>query len=88
MSGPATGTPRMRRALLAASCGVLTVVLSACESTEQESARIGREGQRLVASQSGLALGAVNHSVRVADVTLLTSGGRAAVAGRAVLNAK
>jgi hypothetical protein len=81
-TAPGTGTARMRRALVAASCGVLTVVLSACESTEQESAKIGREGQRLVASQSALALGAVNHSVRVADVTLLTGGGRTAVAVR------
>jgi hypothetical protein len=77
-----TGAVRMRRALVAASCGVLTVSVSACESTEQESAKIGREGQRLVASQSALALGAVNHSVRVADVTLLTGGGRTAIAVR------
>jgi hypothetical protein len=72
----------MRLALVVASCGVLTVTLSACETTEQESAKIGREGQRLVASQGSLELGAVNHSVRVADVTLVTSGGRTAVAMR------
>jgi hypothetical protein len=77
-----TGAVRMRRALVAASCGVLTVSVSACESTEQESAKIGREGQRLVASQGALTLNAVNHSVRVADVTLLTAGGRTAVAMR------
>jgi hypothetical protein len=81
-AAPSTGTVRMRRALVAASCGVLTVSLSACESTEQESAKIGREGQRLVASQGALQLGAVNHSVRVADVTLLTGAGRTAVAVR------
>jgi hypothetical protein len=77
----ATGTLRMR-ALAVAGCGVLTVSVSACESTEQESAKIGREGQRLVASQGALKLGAVNHSVRVSEVTLLSSGGRTAVAVR------
>jgi hypothetical protein len=33
----------MRRALVLAGCGVLSVGLPACESTEQESAKIGRE---------------------------------------------
>jgi hypothetical protein len=36
---------RIRRALVVAGCGVLSVGLSACESTEQESARIGRENR-------------------------------------------
>ncbi len=72
-------TVRVRRALAVAGCGVLTVTLSACESTEQESAKIGREGQQS-SSQGGLQLGAVNHSVRVSDVTLLSSSGRTAVA--------
>jgi hypothetical protein len=40
---PSSGAVRMRRALAVAGCGVLSVGLSACESTEQESARIGRE---------------------------------------------
>jgi hypothetical protein len=40
---PISGAVRMRRALAVAGCGVLSVGLSACESTEQESARIGRE---------------------------------------------
>jgi hypothetical protein len=35
----------MRRALALAGCGVLSVGLSACESTEQESAKIGRENE-------------------------------------------
>jgi hypothetical protein len=43
--GPVSGTVRMRRALLIAGCGVLSVGLSACESTEQESAKIGRENE-------------------------------------------
>ena len=36
---------RMRRALALAGCSVLGVGLSACESTEQESAKIGRESE-------------------------------------------
>jgi hypothetical protein len=35
----------MRRALLLAGCGVLSVGMTACESTEQQSAKIGRESQ-------------------------------------------
>jgi hypothetical protein len=35
----------MRRALMLAGCGMLGVGLAACESTEQESARIGRENE-------------------------------------------
>ena len=40
---PGGGAVRMRRALALAGCGVLSVGLCACESTEQESAQIGRE---------------------------------------------
>lgn len=40
---PGSGAARMRRALALAGCGVLSVGLCACESTEQESARIGHE---------------------------------------------
>jgi hypothetical protein len=40
---PRTGAVRMRRVLVLAGCGMLGVGLSACESTEQESAKIGRE---------------------------------------------
>jgi hypothetical protein len=36
---------RVRRALALAGFGVLGLTASACESTEQESARIGRESQ-------------------------------------------
>jgi hypothetical protein len=42
---PGSGAARMRRALALAGCGVLSVGLSACESTEQESSRIGRESE-------------------------------------------
>ena len=40
-----SGAVRMRRALALAGCGVLSVGLAACESTEQESAKIGRESE-------------------------------------------
>ena len=42
---PRIGAVRMRRALVLAGCSVLGVGLSACESTEQESAKIGRESE-------------------------------------------
>jgi len=50
MSTPArtarrSGAVRMRRVLALAGCGVLSVSLAACESTEQESAKIGRESE-------------------------------------------
>jgi hypothetical protein len=79
---PLSGAERMRRVLALAGCGFLSVTVSACESTEQESAKIGREGQQLSASQGALRLGAVNHSVKVSDVTLLNNAGRTAVAVR------
>jgi hypothetical protein len=75
-------TMRMRRALAVAGCGVLSVALPACQSTEQESARIGREGRQPVAGTGNLRLGAVNPSVQASDVTLLSSSGRTAVAVR------
>jgi hypothetical protein len=53
------------------------VAVSACESTEQESAKIAREG---AAGSSALKLRAANHGVRISDATLLSSGGRMAVA--------
>ncbi len=72
----------MRRALAVAGCGVLTVGITACESTEQESAKIGRENKPGSVGATSLKLGAVNHSVRVDDVTLLSDAGRTAVAVR------
>jgi hypothetical protein len=79
---PLSGSERIRRALVVAGCGVLGVSVSACESTEQESAKLNHEGQQLLAGQDALELGAVNHSVKVSDVTLLSSSGRSAVAVR------
>jgi len=70
-------------ALGALALGALAALgLSACESTEQESARIGREGQHLIASTGTLQLGRPNPAVRVSDVTLLSGAGRTAVAVR------
>jgi hypothetical protein len=62
--------------------GLLTVSLSACETTQQESARIGREGSHQTSAPAALKLGAANHDVRVSDATVLSSGGRTAVAAR------
>ena len=42
---PGSGAARMRRALALAGCSVLSVGLTACESTEQESAKIGHESE-------------------------------------------
>jgi hypothetical protein len=42
---PGSGAARMRRALALAGCSVIGVGLTACESTEQESSRIGRESE-------------------------------------------
>ncbi|HXW58022.1 MAG TPA: hypothetical protein VEJ23_00955 [Solirubrobacteraceae bacterium] len=72
----------MRRVLVVAGCGMAGVSLTACESTEQESAKLNREGQRLLTGQGALKVGALNHSVKVSDVTLLSASGRAAVAMR------
>ncbi|MGP0101665.1 MAG: hypothetical protein ACLPUT_08605 [Solirubrobacteraceae bacterium] len=49
---------RMRRALLLAGCGLLSVGLAACESTEQESARIGRENEAATRTAAKPAAGA------------------------------
>ncbi len=76
----------LKRALVVVGCGALTVTVSACESTEQESARIGREGQQ-AASAGELKLGAPNHSVRVSEATLVSAGGRMAAAVKLISSA-
>ena len=70
----------LKRALVVVGCGALAVTASACESTESESAKIAREGGPAAAAPSALKLGAANHGVHATDVTLLSSGGRTAVA--------
>ena len=62
--------------------GLLAASLSACESTQQESAQIGREGSHRTSTPAALKLGAANRDVHVADTTVLSSGGRTAVAAR------
>ena len=42
---PRSGAMRIRRALALAGCGMLGIGLAACESTEHESAKIGRENE-------------------------------------------
>ena len=60
----------------------MAVALSACESTEQESEKIGREAAHTSTAAASLKLGAPNSRVRVSDLTLLSSDGRTAVAAR------
>ena len=72
----------VKRALVVVLCGALTVTLAACESTEQESQKIAREGKQLTAEPAALKLHGLNRSVRVSDVTILNSAGRTAVAAR------
>ncbi len=69
----------LKRALVVVGCGALAVTASACESTESESAKIGRQaGAAEVASS--LKLGKIDRGVRVSDVTPLSGGGRKAIA--------
>jgi hypothetical protein len=51
-TAPTSGAVRIRRALAVAGCGVVSVSVSACESTEQESAKIAREGQHILAAEA------------------------------------
>jgi hypothetical protein len=71
----------LKRGLVVVACGALTVALAACESTESESAKIEREAVKARESEPGaLKLGTANKSVRVSNTTLLSSGGRKAIA--------
>jgi hypothetical protein len=69
----------LRRALVVVGCGALAVTASACESTESESAKIASQAGAAEVT-STLKLGAANRDVRVSDVTLVSGGGRKAVA--------
>jgi hypothetical protein len=79
---PVVGSGRVRRVLAVAGCGVLTVTVAACESTEQESAKLGRENAAAASTEKTVKFGAVDRSVKVADVTLLTGTGTGAVAAK------
>jgi hypothetical protein len=59
---------------------VLVLVAGGCESTESESARLGREGAKLIASAGTVGLGAANQVVRVGQVALVQGAGRTAAA--------
>jgi hypothetical protein len=73
----------VRGALLVLGCAALTLTASACQSTEQESARIGSEGRQLSGGAAAqLKLGKSNRAVDVSDVTLLSASGRTALAAR------
>ncbi len=61
---PRCEAARIRRVLALAGCGVMAVALPACESTEQESAQIGRESQ-LAAAQLAPAHAAGKHAASV-----------------------
>ncbi len=65
-----------------AGCGLLSTSVAACQSTEQESAKIGREAKAAPAAAAALKLGASNRSVRVSQITLLSDAGRLAVAAK------
>jgi hypothetical protein len=82
LSAGAVASGALRRALVVSCCGLTGVALGACESTQQESEKIGREGKQLAAGPAALSLGATNRDVRTSDVTLLSGGGRTAVAVR------
>jgi hypothetical protein len=73
----------LKRALVVVGCGALTVTFAACETTENESAKIEREAVIARENEPGaLKLGASNRTVRASQVTLLSGGGRNAVAMR------
>jgi hypothetical protein len=78
----------LKQALVVVGCGALAVTASACESTESESAKIAREGGPAAAGPSALKLGAANRGVHATDVTLLSSGGRTAVAVKLTANSR
>lgn len=64
--------------------GALALTLSACESTETESARLGREGAKLIAGAGTLGTGGANPDVHVAQAALVQGSGRTAAAVRLV----
>ena len=68
----------MKPLLAAAALGALALTLSACESTESESARLGKEGAKLIAGAGTLGTGGSNPDVRVGAVALVQGSGRTA----------
>jgi hypothetical protein len=70
----------MRRVLATAVFGALALGMSACESTESESAKLGREGAKLIAGSATVGLGASNSQVHVGQAVLVQGPGRVAAA--------
>jgi hypothetical protein len=70
----------MRELAIAVAGLALMLAASGCESTESQSARLGREGAKLIASASTVGLGAANGAVRVGQVALVQGSGRTAAA--------
>jgi hypothetical protein len=70
----------MHRAAAIAAAAMLLSGLAGCETTQQESARIGRELGRQSAVAGRVRLGGVNAAVHVERVVLLRAGGSSAVA--------
>jgi hypothetical protein len=70
----------MRELAMAVVGLALVLVGSGCESTESESARLGREGAKLIAGAGTVGLGAANRAVRVGQVALVQGAGRTAAA--------
>jgi hypothetical protein len=70
------------RIVVVAGCGLSTMMVSACQSTEEESARIGRQSSQSTSAAGALKLGARNRTVHASQVTLLNSGGRLAVVAK------
>ncbi len=73
---------RARPLLALTALGALALTLSACESTESESARLGREGAKLIASAGTVGTGGANSEVRVGQAALVQGSGRTAAAVR------
>ncbi len=70
----------MRRVLATAVFGALALGMGACESTESESAKLGREGAKLIAGSATVGLGASNSQVHIGQAVLVQSSGRVAAA--------
>jgi len=68
----------MRPLLTLAALGALALTFSACESTESESAKLGREGAKLIAGAGAVGLGGANRVVHVGQVALVQGSGRTA----------
>jgi hypothetical protein len=58
--------------------GAVALIFSGCESTESESAKLGREGAKLIAGAGTVGPGGANRDVQVGEVALVQGAGRTA----------